>query len=169
MVVIRKIIDGYPEYSIGTDGTIQRCLTRRFLKPQTLANGYQIVRLTNNRLIKTLYVHRLVAHAFIPNPLRKPCIDHIDRIKTNNNVDNLRFCTYSENCYNRNRRANSKNKYKYIYPNKNGKYVVKMRIDKKLKQFGTFNTEKEAVEKSNSISLNLDIKDFLTLQVYIED
>ena len=48
-----------------------------------------------------LYVHRLVAETFIPNPDNKPCIDHIDRDPTNNNVQNLRWATLQENQNNR--------------------------------------------------------------------
>jgi len=42
-------------------------------------------------------LHRLVAEAFIENPLNKPCVDHIDHNKSNNNVNNLRWVTYQEN------------------------------------------------------------------------
>lgn len=44
-----------------------------------------------------LAVHRLVALAFIPNPENKPCVDHIDRDVSNNDVSNLRWATYHEN------------------------------------------------------------------------
>lgn len=45
-------------------------------------------------------LHRIVAELFIPNPDNKPCVDHIDTNKHNNRVDNLRWCTYSENMQN---------------------------------------------------------------------
>lgn len=45
-------------------------------------------------------LHRIVALLFIPNPYNKPCVDHIDNNKHNNNIDNLRWVTYHENMIN---------------------------------------------------------------------
>jgi hypothetical protein len=46
---------------------------------------------------KSEQVHRLVANTFIPNPLNKPCVNHINAIPSDNRVSNIEWVTYSEN------------------------------------------------------------------------
>ena len=59
--------------------------------------GYVTVRLSKNRNITTFKIHQLVAEAFILNPEGKHCVNHIDGNKQNNHVENLEWCTHSEN------------------------------------------------------------------------
>ena len=59
--------------------------------------GYETVGFTVNGKTKIYRVHRLVALSFIENLENKPQINHIDGNKTNNNVNNLEWCTPSEN------------------------------------------------------------------------
>lgn len=50
-----------------------------------------------NGIKKTLFIHRMVADAFIENTYGKPFINHIDGVKTNNHVNNLEWVTHQEN------------------------------------------------------------------------
>lgn len=63
---------------------------------------YYRVSLSKDYERKLIYVHRLVAMAFIPNPNNYPFIDHIDRNGLNNSVSNLRWCTQEMNMRNEN-------------------------------------------------------------------
>ena len=69
----------------------------RLLKFGNNGNGYSFVNLSKNGKQKQLYVHRLVASAFIPNPLNKKTVNHKDGNKSNNCIENLEWCTQKEN------------------------------------------------------------------------
>ncbi len=69
----------------------------KIIKPRDVGRGYLAVILYKNKKIKNLYVHRLVAQAFILKSENKLYVNHKDGIKYNNNVNNLEWCTQSEN------------------------------------------------------------------------
>ena len=71
---------------------------KRQLKAYPNENGYMKVNLyDSDGKCKKKYVHRLIAEAFIPNPLNKPNINHKDCNVANNKAVNLEWCTQSEN------------------------------------------------------------------------
>ena len=77
--------------------------------------GYLMADLYKNGQGIHYLIHRLVAEAFIPNPKNLPCIDHINTIKTDNRVENLRWCSHKENMNNPLTREHNKNRPKEVY------------------------------------------------------
>ena len=67
------------------------------LKQHVSKVGYIMVSLSKNSKVKHFNLHRLIAKAFIPNPDNLPCVNHKDEDKTNNNVENLEWCSHKYN------------------------------------------------------------------------
>lgn len=84
-------------YQISNFGKVKNSRTNRILKNKKDKDGYLYVILSKKSKIKALKIHRLVGIAFISNIKNKPQINHIDGDKTNNNINNLEWCTHEEN------------------------------------------------------------------------
>lgn len=96
-----KEIPGYNgKYHITSKGKVFSEHKQDFLNihPNTQV-GYFQVSLWKDNVGKRLYIHRLVAEAFCPNPLNKPEVNHIDGNRQNNDSTNLEWVTSSENSY----------------------------------------------------------------------
>ena len=74
-----------------------RHLKEKILKGGKYPNGYKFICLRKNNENKNVMIHRLVAQSFISNSNNKLCVNHIDGNKSNNSVENLEWCTHSEN------------------------------------------------------------------------
>lgn len=92
-----QTIKDFENYLISKDGDIYSNYTYRKLKCSKDKNGYLKIRLVNKSGRKSMFLHRLLAIQFIPNPLNKPFINHIDGNKYNNKLNNLEWCTHKEN------------------------------------------------------------------------
>lgn len=95
------------DYEINSNGDVRcshsRTLGKRVYKEKhsllsvSISDGYKVCSLKKGKKSKMFKVHRLIALHFIPNPEQKPCVNHIDNNRTNNNISNLEWCTPQEN------------------------------------------------------------------------
>lgn len=144
---IWKDVVGYEGlYKVSRNGLIiglKRNIYRRLSKK---ADGYIKVNLTKNGFTKHFLVHRLVAIAFIPNPLNNKFVNHKNGIRGDNRVSNLEWVTHSENCihgYRVNGRVHPKPALgKFGYDNPRSKCVIQ--YDLKMTELNRFGSAAEA-------------------------
>lgn len=99
--MIYKLINIFnKEYIIYENGDLFDLEHKYFLKKHTTYKGYQTYCFSNGEDKLYKFVHRLIAETFIPNPENKPYIDHINTIRDDNRIDNLRWITAKENANN---------------------------------------------------------------------
>lgn len=135
MVEIWKEIKGfeglYECSNLGRIARVTKAGNFKILRQYTdnSCGGYNKVNLCKNGKGHLLRVARIIAEAFIPNPDNKPQVDHINTDRTDNRVENLRWCTREENMNNSTTRYNIK-----MSQRKNMKPVVQMTADGYFKQ-----------------------------------
>lgn len=161
--IIRRIrevpIDGFPDYLIRENGDVISLKRNgyRFLRHKiNNKSGYHQVCLCKNGK-GYLYVHRLVALHFIPNPLGLTEVDHLDKNKNNNHVSNLRWTTRSNNEKNKSTSSSIQSKYPTVYWHKQcKKWGAYFRMNGRQKHLGLFIKEEDAFDAV--IKLRLEIK-----------
>lgn len=91
-IEIWKEIPNFENYEISTKGNI-RYKSNKKEKHKSYCRDRYMVSLNG----KSLYIHRLVAQTFIPNPENYDIVNHIDENPLNNNIENLEWCTHKDN------------------------------------------------------------------------
>ena len=141
-----RIIKDY-DYEVSNFGNVRNINTGRILKQNRDGSGYYCVDLRKKNVRTIKKIHRLVAEAFIPNPNNKKCVDHINNDRHNNNIENLRWVSYSENNMNKSMHQNNTSGIVgVLYCKKSKKWKAQITINKKQYNLGYFNTKEEAVE-----------------------
>ena len=94
-----KQIDEHEKYNIFPDGRVYNNVRKTFLKPVVNSSGYSYVTLSNNDTKGNHYVHRLVAEHFLMATKKEghTQVNHKNKIRSDNNIDNLEWCSASEN------------------------------------------------------------------------
>ena len=129
---------------------IKKSYKESILKCSLARNGYKRVTLRKNSVAQYKHVHRIVAESFIPNTNNYPCINHKDENKTNNNVSNLEWCSYSYN----NTYGDLKAKRARTYSiNHSRKIEMRSMLGRVVKKF---NSVKEAASFLGGTSTSID-------------
>lgn len=151
-------------YQISSLGNIFSLKTKKYMRPRKNKDGYLIIGLRKEKNTKTFLVHRLVIYSFF---LKKDmCVDHINRKRDDNRVENLRYISIRENAVHRNNgslgavgidKTNSvKNPWR-AYIRKCGKRVY----------LGSFPTKEKASDAYQNAALLLSISDEETCAEFI--
>tara|TARA_R110000824_G_scaffold305207_2_gene493056 strand:+ start:82 stop:522 length:441 start_codon:yes stop_codon:yes gene_type:complete len=136
-------IKGFERYTVTKEGLVHSIRADKLLKHSPNHAGYYRVSLYKDKKKYDKFIHRLIAEHYIPNPDNKPFIDHINRIRTDNRIENLRWVTHQENCNNQSLRSDNKLRETGIHFSP-AKYIYEWREDgkRKSKKFSTFEEAK---------------------------
>lgn len=140
-------VKGFEQYQVSNLGRVRRT---KVLKPRMSGGGYYVVSLCVDGKAKNHYIHQLVAFNFIQKPEGSYIVvNHIDGVKTNNNLSNLEWTTQSKNIshsYDTGlRHKTSESGYKGVRAVKNG-FMTRICRDNKTTYVGTYDTKEKAYD-----------------------
>ena len=113
-------------YRVSDDGRVLSLKrnNQKLVAQSLRTGGYRCVKLHRDGVSFHFSVARLVAAAFIPNPEGLPEVDHINRVRADNSVANLRWVTHSTNMQNRGCAAATG--YKGVFLHHSNRYICKI-------------------------------------------
>lgn len=82
---------------VGTELISHKGKASKVLGKRHDKDGYVTINVRHNKKCLTIKEHRLIAQHYIPNPNNYPQVDHINGIRNDNRVENLRWCSHQQN------------------------------------------------------------------------
>jgi len=157
-----KPIEDYTDYSVSNLGNVRSNRKMKLLKLCLDTSGRPFVNIYNKKGRLTRQIARLIAIAFIANPTNLPMIDHINRNVLDNRIENLRWCSSSQNNRNREKQLNTTSQYKGVYLAE-GRWKASIRVNSKLIHLGSFGTELEGAKAYNDFIVAHNLGEFAIL------
>ena len=133
-----ETIKGYDNYQIDREGNIWSKKRKKFMKPCLNSGGYLKICLCKEGKEQRFSIHRLLALQFFDNPDNLPQVDHRNQDKLDNNLENLRWVTKSQNQRNKNCIKG------YCWDKCNKKYKARYGLNNKMIHIGYYEKEEEA-------------------------
>jgi len=131
-------------YQVSNLGNVKGLKRDKLLKLYENPDGYYRIKLCKNGKHKSIFVHKLVINAFCDKIVDMPEVDHINRIKKDNRIENLRWANRSINTRNVAKKEGLSSKYLGVHLTEYNKWKASICVNKKHLYLGTFETEEEA-------------------------
>ena len=132
-----KPIKDFPGYTVTSEGKVvsYKMKLPKIMKTWIQKSGYENIKLCKNNVTYHFLVHRLVAEAFIPNPNNLPQVNHKNKIRNDNRVENLEWSTVIDNLYDSYSTMSSVRNFKecFLFDSRNrevGKFLSKLDASK---------------------------------------
>ena len=152
------VLPDFPSYEINKEGVVRRRKDQKILSTE-LRRGYLSVHLHKDGKGKHCLLHRLLAERFIPNPNHLPTVDHLNRNKTDNRLENLMWKSRSDQNLNRGRclKGTNTNEPNIHFCERDTVFVVQLQKDF-VRYKRNFQTLDEAISFRNQLlnTLKLD-------------
>lgn len=148
-----KEIPNYVDYFASKNGLIKT--PKRVTTGSRSKAGYMVLRIKD----KIYYVHRLIAQTFLENPDNKTQVNHINRIRSDNRLENIEWNTPAENHLNLSKQANTSSTFIGVtWYKRTQKWMVQLQVDKNRFHIGYFTDEQQAARAYDKVAVTYKVK-----------